>query len=58
MKERDKFHFATLSRDRTAKDRPSDAAGSTADFLDIAGLQAPNPLLYRSLPLTCARSQE
>jgi hypothetical protein len=29
-----------------------------ADFLDIAGLQEPNPLLYRCIPLTCARSQE
>ncbi|WP_176936852.1 hypothetical protein [Bradyrhizobium brasilense] len=29
-----------------------------AHFLDIAGLQAPNPLLYRCFPLTCARSQE
>jgi hypothetical protein len=29
-----------------------------ADFLDIAGLQEPNPLLYRCFPLTCARSQE
>jgi hypothetical protein len=24
----------------------------------FAGLQQPNPLLYRSFPLTCARSQE
>jgi hypothetical protein len=29
-----------------------------ADFLDIARLQEPNPLLYRLFPLTCARSQE
>ncbi len=29
-----------------------------AHFLDIAGLQASNPLLYRCFPLTCARSQE
>jgi len=28
------------------------------DFLDIARLQEPNPLLYRCFPLTCARSQE
>jgi hypothetical protein len=27
-------------------------------FFEIAGLQRPNPLLYRSFPLTCARSQE
>jgi hypothetical protein len=31
---------------------------SKADFLDIARLQEPNPLLYRCFPLTCARSQE
>ena len=29
-----------------------------ADFLEIARLQRPNPLLYRCFPLTCARSQE
>jgi hypothetical protein len=29
-----------------------------ADFLENAGLQRPNPLLYRCFPLTCARSQE
>ena len=28
------------------------------DFLVIARLQEPNPLLYRCFPLTCARSQE
>jgi hypothetical protein len=32
--------------------------GRRAIFLDIARLQAPNPLLYRCYPLTCARSQE
>jgi hypothetical protein len=32
--------------------------GIWREFLDIARLQAPNPLLYRSIPLTCARSQE
>jgi hypothetical protein len=33
-------------------------AHSVADFLEVAGLQRPNPLLYRCFPLTCARSQE
>ena len=27
------------------------------DFLDIARLQAPNPLLYRLFPLTCATEE-
>jgi hypothetical protein len=30
----------------------------TADFLEVARLRRPNPLLYRCFPLTCARSQE
>ena len=30
----------------------------TAIFAGIAGLPGPNPLLYRCIPLTCARSQE
>jgi hypothetical protein len=34
------------------------SARPEAHFLDIAGLRASNPLLYRCFPLTCARSQE
>jgi hypothetical protein len=39
-------------------DRRSGEPIGHPDFLDIARLQAPNPLLYRLFPLTCARSQE
>jgi hypothetical protein len=39
------------------KTAPASGAASN-QFLDIAGLQEPNPLLYRCFPLTCARSQE
>jgi hypothetical protein len=33
-------------------------APMNADFLEIARLQRPHPLLYHCFPLTCARSQE
>jgi hypothetical protein len=40
-------------------DGPFKASGHfIVDFLGVAGLQRPNRLLYRSFPLTCARSQE
>jgi hypothetical protein len=38
--------------------RAGQSALFLADFLDIAGLREPNRLLYRCIPLTCARSQE
>jgi hypothetical protein len=43
---------------RIARGSEAAQAKSVTDFLDIARLQEPNPLLYRLFPLTCARSQE
>jgi hypothetical protein len=44
--------------ERTCRIARDIEAKSATDFLDIARLQEPNPLLYRCFPLTCARSQE
>jgi len=37
---------------------PPEGAHERYENRAFAGLQGPNPLLYRCFPLTCARSQE
>jgi hypothetical protein len=43
---------------KTLREIVGAAAAFGADFLGNAGLRRPNRLIYRSFPLTCARSQE
>jgi hypothetical protein len=55
LREHDRKHRDTQ---RLKLPRAGQSALFLADFLDIAGLREPNRLLYRCIPLTCARSQE